>query len=179
LLARLGLRLQVDPSLLDEPPRFPGEAPARYARRLACLKAREVGARHRSGLVIGADTIVVARNRILGKPSSEKDAREMLHILQGRWHQVITGVCLYHIQSRRLCSGSSVSRVHFRRLSSAEIEWYLATGEHRDKAGAYAIQGYGSLLVDRLEGCYFNVVGFPLVTFLNLCRKLGVQLIPI
>ena len=177
ILGRLGVRFRTDPGTFSEPARMPRESPARYAVRLARLKARQVGARHRAGMVIGADTVVVAGNRILGKPASTADARRMLKTLQGRWHRVITGVCLLDVRSQRSRSDHSVTRVHVRRLTLSEIEWYLRTGEFMDKAGAYAIQGLGSLLVDRLDGCYFNVVGFPIVTFLKLCRRMGIHLI--
>ena len=178
ILRRLGVRLRIDPSRLPEPERRRGESPIDYARRLAVLKAREVGLRHRQGYVIGADTIVVVRGRILGKPRNEEEARGMLRQLQGGWHEVVTAVCLFDAASRRTRSGWSRSRVHMRRLSPVELDWYVGTAEYRDKAGAYAIQGYGALLVDRLEGCFFNVVGFPVVTFLKLCQRFGVQLIP-
>ncbi|MBM3789620.1 MAG: septum formation protein Maf [Acidobacteria bacterium] len=175
ILAGLGLRLCIDPSGEPEPNRQDGESPARYARRLARRKARSVAGRHGTGIVIGADTVVVVQDRILGKPSSRSSARTMLRRLQGRWHIVTTGICLHDACSGRSVSGHSSSRVRFRPMTRAEIEWYLDTGEYRDKAGAYAIQGHGSLLVDRLEGCYFNVVGFPVIAFLRLCRRLGVD----
>lgn len=175
ILSSLGLTYRVDPSLMPEPPLNRGETPWEYAVRVARLKAREIGTRHRSGLVIGADTIVVAGNHIMGKPSSDEDARSMLRRLSGRWHEVITGVCLYDCRLRRLRSAYARSRVHFRRMSPNEIGWYIRTGEHRDKAGAYAIQGYASLFIDGIEGCYFNIVGFPVAAFERLCRKLGVD----
>ncbi len=100
----------------------------------------------------------------------------MLRLLGGRWHEVITGVCLMDCRTRRARSGHAVSRVHFRRITETEVEWYIRTGEHRDKAGAYAIQGYASLFVDRIEGCYFNIVGFPVSIFEKLCRAHGVDL---
>lgn len=178
ILRRLGVRFLVDPSSADEPEPAPGEGPVKHALRLARFKAREVRKRHSSGIVIGADTIVTCGRKILGKPRSARDARSMLRCLGGRWHEVITGVCLIDAASGKTRSAYSRSRVHIRRLTGNEIDWYLATGEYRDKAGAYAIQGHGALLVDRLEGCYYNVVGFPVVTFLILCRRLGVRLIP-
>lgn len=176
ILLSLGLKFRVDPSSTPEPALSPGETPAGYAIRVARIKAREVGERHRSGVVIGADTIVVADDRIMGKPCSDEDAKDMLRRLNGRWHEVITGVCLLDCTTRRSRSAPARSRVHFRRISPAEIEWYIRTGEHRDKAGAYAVQGYASLFIDRIEGCYFNIVGFPIATFERLCRAIGVDL---
>ncbi len=101
----------------------------------------------------------------------------MLRSLSARWHEVITGICLLDCGLHRSCSAYARSRVHFRRISAGEIDWYVLTEEHRDKAGAYAIQGYASLFIDRIEGCYFNIVGFPVATFEKLCRKLGVNLV--
>ncbi len=177
ILASLGLRFRLDPRHIAEPAQLPGEKPWIYAVRVAKLKAREAGSNHQSGMIIGADTIVVSRGRILGKPSSLREAREMLGQLSAAWHEVITGVCLLDCASRTTRSAYARSRVHFRRVSRAEIEWYLQRGEYRDKAGAYAIQGYASLFIDRIEGCYFNIVGFPIATFEGLCRRLGVDLI--
>jgi septum formation protein len=144
---------------------------------VASLKAREVSQRHASGLVLSADTIVVRRNSILGKPESLADARRMLRQLSGRWHEVITGLCVLECAGKRLHSTFSRTRVRFRRLTAAEIDWYLKTGEYADKAGAYGIQGGAALFIDRIEGCYFNIVGFPISAFEKLCRKSGINLL--
>ncbi len=178
ILAGLGLEFDVDPSSLPEPAIRPGESPGAYAMRAARLKARDVAAHHRSGLVIGADTIVVCGDSILGKPATRQAAARMLRIISGRWHRVVTGLSVYDLRLGRSSSGHSESRVHFRRMSTAEIGWYLDTGEYADKAGAYGIQGYAALFIDRIEGCYFNIVGFPVATFESLCRRLGHSLIP-
>jgi septum formation protein len=176
ILARLGMAFRVDPSHIREPDRRPDETPSRYVVRLARLKARETAAKYSSGIIIGADTAVVLNNALLGKPASRDDAREMLSMLSGRWHEVLSGICLVDCSPKRSRSDVSVSRVHFRRLGAEEIEWYLDTGEYRDKAGAYAVQGFASLFIDRIEGCYFNIVGFPVATFESLCRKSGILL---
>ncbi len=145
--------------------------------RVARLKAEEVARRHQSGIILSADTIVVLGNSILGKPETRAEARTMLGRLSGRWHEVLSGICLLDCTMHRVRSAFARSRVHFRRMSPAEIEWYLKTGEYRDKAGAYGVQGFASLFIDRIEGCYFNVVGFPIATFAKLCRKAGINLI--
>ena len=168
----------VDPSRISEPARRAGETPSRYAVRIARMKATEVAGRHRAGFILGADTIVVLDDSILLKPENRADALIMLKRLSGRWHKVVSGLCLLDRKTGRSFSASRSSRVHFRRLSDAEVEWYLNTGEYRDKAGAYGIQGYASLFIDRIEGCYFNVVGFPITSFVQLCRKAGIDLIP-
>jgi len=176
ILSSLGLRFRVEPSRVAEPECAHGQEPWRCVMRLSRAKALAVGRRHHCGIVIGADTVVYSRGLILGKPSDEEDARAMLRRLSGRWHEVITGLCLYDCSSGRVVSAHSRSRVHFRRLESADVNWYLSTREYLDKAGAYAIQGYASLFVDRIEGCYFNIVGFPVSTFHTLCRRLNLPL---
>jgi septum formation protein len=177
ILEGLGIPFSVDSSGIEEPPRQPHETAPHYAVRMACMKASAVALKYSSGLVLAADTIVVSGNSILGKPSTRSEAQGMLKSLSGRWHEVVSGICLITCQPRRRYSAFSRSRVHFRRLSAAEIEWYLKTGEYRDKAGAYGVQGFASLFIDRIEGCYFNIVGFPITTFEKLCRKAGISLI--
>jgi septum formation protein len=177
ILDGLGMRFIVDPCNLPEPVRRRGERPSVYATRAARDKARAVAAKHKTGVVIGADTVVVSGRRILGKPADREEGREMLERLGGRWHEVITGLSLVDLDAGRMHSGFGRSRVHFRRLTADEICWYLQTGEYADKAGAYAVQGYAALFIDRIEGCYFNIVGFPVATFERLCRRLGYDLI--
>ena len=177
ILQGLGLLFLVDPSRIPEPGPRSGEPPPRFAVRTARAKALAVASKHLSGLVVAADTIVIVRNRILGKPASDEEAGDMLRSLSGRWHEVITGLCIVDCKSGRTRCSHTTSRVHFRRLTQDEITWYLRTGEHRDKAGAYAIQGHASLFIDRIEGCYFNIVGFPVSAFERLCRQLGVSLL--
>ena len=176
ILHRLGIRFRVDPSRVPEPPRRPHETAHGYAVRLARFKAKEVARRHSSALILAADTIVVLGDRILAKPANRAEARSMLRQLSGRRHAVVSGICLMDCATRRSRSTFSRSYVHFRRLSPGEIEWYLKTGEYRDKAGAYGVQGFASLFIDRIEGCYFNIVGFPVAAFEKLCRKAGINL---
>jgi septum formation protein len=177
ILDRLGIEFTVDPSGIREPAQRPGEAPSRYAVRIARLKAEEVAKRHTSGLILSADTIVVLGKSVLGKPENRAEACSMLKRLSGRWHQVISGICLVDCKGRRTRCTFATSRIRFRRLLPSEIEWYLETGEYCDKAGAYGIQGCASLFVDRIEGCYFNIVGFPIAKFERLCQKAGIDLI--
>ena len=177
ILQKLGLNFRIDPSGIVEPARRSGEEPFRYAVRIARLKAREVAKRHSSGIILSADTIVILENCVLAKPQDESEARTMLKRLSGKWHEVISGICLLDCASSAIRTAFSSSRIRFRHLSSSEIEWYLKTGEYRDKAGAYGIQGYASLFINRIEGCYFNIVGFPVAVFERLCRKAGIDLI--
>lgn len=145
-----------------------GESPRRFAERLAWEKSHAIFARHPRNLVLGADTIVVVRGQVLGKPRDGKDARRMLRLLSGRSHQVTTSVCLAGpgFEDAR----SETTRVTMRRLSEQEIRDYVASGEPRDKAGAYAIQGLASRFVSRIEGCYFNVVGLPVPLVYRMLR---------
>jgi len=177
ILTRLGLHFLIDPSSSPEPERRIREHPGRYAIRVARMKAEEVAERHSSGLIISADTIVVIKDQILGKPADRAEARSMLRALSGRWHEVLSGICLLDCGQRRTRAALGHSRVHFRRLALDEIEWYLDSGEQRDKAGAYGIQGRASLFIDRIEGCYFNIVGFPIAAFLKLCHAWHIHLI--
>jgi septum formation protein len=150
------------------------EAPAAYVRRLAAEKTRAaaalVGPR---AVVLGADTAVVVDGEILGKPRSDDDAASMLRRLSGRWHQVMTGISLRSGPSE--LGRVETTRVEFAPLSDAEIANYLASGEGRDKAGAYAIQGLASRFIPRIEGSYSNVVGLPVAAVADL---LGTRLLP-
>jgi septum formation protein len=158
ILRLAGVRCRVRPAHVDEAPR-PGEKPPAYVRRLATMKAKAV---HRPGeCVLGADTVVVAGGRMLGKPRDADDAAHMLRVLSGRMHRVLTGICLVGPDGAAR-NDVAETRVWFRRLSKAEIAEYVASGEPLDKAGAYAIQGLASKFVERIDGCYFNVVGLPI-----------------
>lgn len=173
LLAALGVPFRVVPAGVDEVP-APGERPRRFALRAAREKGEEVAARRPGDWVISADTIVVVDGRILGKPADRREARAMLGSLSGRWHLVHTAVCLLCKASGYRDEACETTRVRFRPLSPAEIEGYLRTGEPGDKAGAYAAQGAGNLLIERLDGSYTNVVGLPMTRLLGMLLSAGV-----
>jgi len=175
LLTRIGLSFTVAPADVDESV-LPGESPEAYAVRVALDKARIAAERAGEGIVIAADTIVVAGDAILGKPSGPADARRMLSVLSGRGHEVITGLAVVDAATGRFTVRTSATQVWFRELSDREIESYVATGEPLDKAGAYGIQERGALLVERIEGCYSNVVGLPLSLLGEMLREFGVYL---
>ena len=158
LLATAGIPFTVRVREVEEI-RAAGEPPDSYARRLARAKA-EAAWEGRNEIVLGADTIVVLDQEVLEKPRDAADARAMLHRLAGREHTVITGICLRHPSGADV--DSTATRVRFTPMTGAEIDAYVATGEPMDKAGAYAIQGLASKFVERIEGCYFNVIGLPL-----------------
>jgi septum formation protein len=158
LLRTAGIEFKVRARTVEEV-RAPGEAPEAYVRRLARAKA-EASWQGGDEIVLGADTIVVLDGEVLEKPEDAADAFAMLSKLSGREHAVITGICLLHPGGAVV--DAETTRVRFARLEAREIEDYVASGEPRDKAGAYAIQGLASKFVERIDGCYFNVMGLPL-----------------
>jgi len=172
LLAAVGVPFRVIPSGVDETPRT-GERPSRFVRRAALDKAEAVAARHPATFVLSADTIVVADGRFLGKPRDRAEARRMLSRLAGREHKVYTAVCLLSGGSGYRDIGTEVSRVRFRPLASAEVAAYARTGECDDKAGAYAAQGAGMLLIDRVAGSFSNVVGLPMTRVVAMLARAG------
>jgi septum formation protein len=137
------------------------EEPAAYVQRLARSKAEAVAKGLQSGLVLGADTTVVIGNQILGQPDDDADAKRMLNLLNGKWHEVLTGVAVV-----RVGGGTRVdyetTHVRFAEMSEREIDWYVSTGEARGKAGAYGIQGAAGLFIEEIRGDYFNIVGLPI-----------------
>lgn len=146
----------------------------RFAENRALLKAKDVALKTSGDrIIIGADTIVVSGKKILGKPVDRADAMEMLSSLSGNVHYVITGVALIDGKTEKICLGSEITEVKFRKLTKIEINNYIGSMEPMDKAGAYAIQGLGALLVERISGCYYNVVGLPLTLMQKLMKKMG------
>lgn len=171
LLEQLGIPHEVRPSAVEERPE-PGELPAAYAERLAREKALDVS-RTSPLTALGADTIVVIDGRILEQPRDDGDAYEMLSRLSGRAHLVITGVALAR-GGALLSSETSVTEVHFRGLSETELRRYIASGEGRDKAGAYGAQGLGGGLIEKFDGDYGTVVGLPLALTVRMLKTHGV-----
>lgn len=151
--------------------------PEEKSAKLASLKAMYAANAMESGLIIGADTIVVDGSEILGKPKDRADAKRMLTELSGKRHRVITGLSLVDAGLNKTYSHSEITYVYFRELSEKDIETYLDTDEPYDKAGAYGIQGHAGLFVEKIEGCYFNVVGFPVVAFNNIMKAAGYDLV--
>ncbi|HPK71330.1 MAG TPA: Maf family protein [Vicinamibacterales bacterium] len=171
LLRGAGYEFDTVAADVDESAR-PGEAAADYVRRVSLLKARAVAASAGEAVVLAADTTVVLGGEMLGKPADGRDARRMLERLSGRTHDVLTGVAVVCGADAELAVESTA--VSFRELSASEVDWYVATGEPADKAGAYAVQGLGSRFVARVTGSYSNVVGLPLETVQRLLEAAGV-----
>ncbi len=176
ILRNAGISFEVRAAHVDESRRVE-ETSGDYVRRVALAKARAVAAQvsleGRSGraIIIGADTVVVVENGILGKPTSSKNAREMLLRLSGRTHEVRTGLALLRLPDLAERIAEEITQVEFAPLSEEEIDDYIASGEPNDKAGAYAIQGRGGRFVTHVDGCYFNVMGLPLSRLYALLRE--------
>lgn len=170
ILRAVGWEFESRAANIDET-RHEREEAVAYVERLAREKAAIIAEQTSDSIVIAADTVVVVEGEILGQPGDDNHARRMLSLLSGRWHEVLTGVCLMRGNSEVLIE-HQVSRVHFSELSADEIDWYVATGEPHDKAGAYAIQGQGGIFIDGIEGDYFNIVGLPLRMVYQMLRRL-------
>lgn len=171
LLLLIGIPHEVRPADLDETV-LPGEVPSAHAERLARSKAEVVASHQPEAVVIGADTIVVLDGNILGKPAGAGEAAATLRRLSGRTHTVHTAVAVTHLG--RTVSGVESVEVTFRPLTDDQIAAYVATGEPMDKAGAYGIQGYGAVIVERVHGDYFAVMGLALGRLVGLLEKVGV-----
>lgn len=172
ILEGLDVDFVLDPHRIEELER-PGETPDEHVLRLSREKAADTAGRRDRGTVLGADTIVVLDGGVLGKPSDRAQARRMLGTLQGRSHDVLTGLTLMRAGDSASVSGFELTRVTFRALSEREIASYVEHGEPMDKAGSYAIQRCGAGLVRRVEGCFYNVVGLPVVRMLELLDELA------
>jgi len=170
LLRSAGIPFTVDVANIAEDA-IPGESPVDHAERLAREKAEVVAKRNPEKIVLGADTIVLVDDQILGKPRDPQDAARMLRMLSGREHQVITGVCL--VEDGQSSVASETTRVTFSEITEKEIGDYIATGEPMDKAGAYAIQGIASRWIPRIKGDYSNVVGLPVALVHKMLRERG------
>jgi septum formation protein len=176
LLRAVGVPFRVVPSRIEEIPRK-GESPMRFVRRAAREKGEEVAARNLSAFILSADTIVVAKGRILGKPADRKEGRRMLSLLAGREHLVHTAACLLRADGGYRDGLCVTTRVRFRSLTGEEISAYLRTGESDDKAGAYAAQGAGNLLIDRISGSFTNVIGLPMTQTLAMLARAGLLVV--
>ncbi len=198
LLSRCGLAFDVAASCVDED--LSGvTCPVEFACCLAVVKARAVAdlvsrgqekvtesigmpsssptydlATPAASVILGADTIVVLDEHILGKPNNRDEAVEMLSLLSGRCHQVVTGCAAIRLPDNDMQTGYEVSQVYFRTLDRREIESYVATGEPDDKAGSYALQGAASAFVERIDGCYTNIIGLPMPLVIKMLRQFGI-----
>lgn len=176
LLKMLGCKFKIIPSKIEEKinPRL---SPIQNVKNLSRLKTLDVASEISDGIIIGADTVVVLGKKILGKPKDKKEAQEMLQNLSGKEHKVITGITVIDTKTRKILQDAIMTKVKFRKLNKNLIEKYIKSGEPLDKAGAYGIQGKGSLLIESIIGDYFNGEGLPLNALSQLLEKFGVSLI--
>lgn len=169
ILSAVGWEFEPIPADIDET-RFAAEDAVSYVKRLARTKAETIAEKFPDRLVIGADTVVVIDGEILGQPRDDDDARRMLRLLGGKWHDVLTGVAL--MREGKVVVEHETTRVRFSEMSAEEIDWYVAGGEPRGKAGAYGIQGPAALFIKEIQGDYFNVVGLPVRLIFELSRRI-------
>lgn len=173
ILRAVGWDFEAIAANIDET-RMESEDAVSYVKRLAQTKAETIAKRiSYGGVVLGADTVVVVDEEVLGQPQNDEEARCMLRLLNGKWHEVVTGVALVRQgNSARVVVDHQVTRVRFCEMSGDEIDWYVSTGEPNDKAGAYAIQGSGAIFIEEVIGDYFNIVGLPIRLVYKLLRTI-------
>lgn len=176
ILALTDLRFRVEPSDYEET-LDNAIKPHKLAKRLSLEKARAIAGKYRDALIIAADTFIVFRGKLLGKPHTSKEARKMLRLLNGKSHSVITGYTILDTGTGQKITRSIETKVWFKKMSSQELDAYVATREPIGKAGAYAIQGCGAVIVKKIEGDYLNVVGLPLFDLAESLKKFGINLL--
>ncbi|MBF8435959.1 septum formation protein Maf [Halanaerobiaceae bacterium Z-7014] len=177
LLNRVSLDFKIDPSEINED-KYTADTPSELVKLLAKEKAKDVGRKYNNAIIIAADTIVICDDQVLGKPKNKKDAFDMLEKLSGSEHLVYTGIAFNIIEDKtiEIISDLDYSIVKMRNYNNKEINSYLNTGEYKDKAGSYAIQGYGSLLVEAIKGSYFTIMGFPVHKLAEILPEFNIDL---
>jgi septum formation protein len=173
ILRTLGVSFSIIPPDIDET-RRPSESPKDYALRIAYEKAHKVGSLFPDKWIIAADTIVVHKGRVLGKPKSDRDAFDTLQRLRGNWHKVYTGYCVLNISREIVYQDVAETKVFIKDLTDDEIWKYINTSEPLDKAGSYAVQGKGGYMVKEIKGSYSNVVGLPICEITDVLLSLGI-----
>jgi septum formation protein len=176
LLRLTGLTFRVDRAEYEETMDL-NLPPHRLARHLSLEKARSVAPKYSDAIIIAADTFILFRGKPIGKPQNMREARRMLGMLNGKTHSVITGFTVMDTLTGKGISKAVETKVHFRRLTACEIASYVRSKEPLDKAGAYAIQGLGAVIVKDIEGDYFNVIGLPLSSLAEVLKKFGVRML--
>jgi len=174
LLKSIGLEFDVVPSHIPEQ-RTESETPEEYVARLSREKARAIAETHPDRWIIAADTTVVLGDQVLEKPADDADAKRMLSAISGDTHVVFTGVTLRRIEPAYADTHVTATEVRMLPMTAHDIDWYIATGEPRDKAGAYAAQGLGGMFIDSIHGSFTNVVGLPLASLFQMLRKAGID----
>ena len=176
ILGTTGLKFDICVSDYEEDLSMKKE-PHALARFLSGKKAEEVAHKYRNAIIIAADTFIVFKDKLLGKPHTAKEAAKMLNMLNGKAHSVITGFTVLDTGSKKLVSRSIETKVYFKKLTQKEIKAYVSTKEPLDKAGAYAIQGLGAALIEKIDGDFLNVVGLPLSALTEILKKFGINVL--
>ncbi len=176
LLGKIGLKFEVEPSNYEEHIDS-GAEPHELAQKISLEKARMVASNRKNAIVIAADTLILVGSEILGKPHTENEARKMLKTISGKAHIVVTGFTVMDTDIDKAVSESVETRVYVRKLTPSEIKAYVESKEPLGKAGAYAIQGLGATIVERIEGDYFNVVGLPLSALAEALKEFGIKVL--
>ncbi|MDD5289118.1 MAG: Maf family protein [Dehalococcoidales bacterium] len=175
LLEKIGIKFDVEAGNSEEEI-VTGIEPHELVRQLSLKKARAVVSGHKNAIIIAADTIGLLGNKILGKPYTENEARKMLKEISGKSHTVITGLTILDTATGKLLSKTVDTKVYIKKLTEQEIDTYVRTGEPLDKAGAYAIQGLGAVIVEKIEGDYYNVMGLPIHTLVEALKDFDVHI---
>ena len=176
MLEKIGLKFEVEPGDCEEIVDTDLE-PHEMVRKLSREKAEAVARKHRNAVVIAADTVVLIDGKILGKPKSPTEAKKMLRALSGKSHVVITGFTIIDASERRILSKAVETKVYIKELNPEDIDAYVKSGEPLDKAGSYGIQGLGAVIVEKIEGDYFNVVGLPLSALAESLKEFGINIL--
>jgi septum formation protein len=174
ILEKIGFTFEIEPGDYEEEINL-GLEPHELVRQLSIKKAKSVAARHKDAIIIAADTIGVIGNTILGKPHTDNEACKMLQKISGKPHSVITGFTILDTATNKILSRTVDTKVYIKKLIDQEIDAYVKTGEPLDKAGAYAIQGLGAVVVERIEGDYYNVMGLPLHALTEALKEFGIN----
>jgi septum formation protein len=175
LLKQIGLRFRVDESKVQEQKKFEGRV-ADLVKQNALLKARAVAAKHDSGVVIAADTVVRVGRKIIGKPRNLRDAQRTLRLLSQKPQWVYSGIAVIDIDNQKTLTAFDKTKVFMCPLTERQINNYFKKVSPLDKAGSFDIQGLGSVFIDRVEGCFYNVVGLPLAKLANLLQRIGIEI---
>lgn len=176
LLNNIGLKFTVEVSNIEEKINI-NIKPQKTAEKLSLEKARQIAKKHKDAIIIAADTFVVYKNKILGKPETEKNAEKMLKLLSGKQHLVITGFTIIDTKSGKTVTKSDETKVYMKKMTSGEIDAYIKTKEPLDKAGAYAVQEKGGIFVEKIEGDFLNVVGLPVFKLTSELKKFNVRIL--
>jgi septum formation protein len=179
LLEKIDLKFEVDASDCEEdinPGLESRLKPREIVRKLSIKKAQSVAARHKNAIIIAADTIGMVGDKILGKPHTKNEASKMLRAISGKSHSVITGFSILDTATNKIVTETVNTQVYIKKLTGEEIDAYVKTGEPLDKAGAYAIQGMGAVIVKKIEGDFYNVMGLPLNALTEALKEFGINI---